>query len=153
MSKVQQQDIERLIKLLGGADNVVTLTHCITRLRFVLQDPALADAKGIETLPMVKGCFITAGQFQVVIGTEVGDYFQAISARTGKIKADKESVRQSARNNMTVLERGISHFAEIFFPLLPTLISGGLILGLRNVIGDIPFSDGQTLIQRHPTWQ
>ncbi|MBG6241945.1 MAG: PTS trehalose transporter subunit IIBC [Candidatus Symbiopectobacterium sp. Dall1.0] len=153
MSKVQQQDSERLINLLGGADNVVTLTHCITRLRFVLQDPALADAKGIETLPMVKGCFITAGQFQVVIGTEVGDYFQAISARTGKIKADKESVRQSARNNMTVLERGISHFAEIFFPLLPALISGGLILGLRNVIGDIPFSDGQTLIQRHPTWQ
>lgn len=82
MSKVQQKDIERLIKLLGGADNFVTLTHCITRLRFVLQDPALADAKGIETLPMVKGCFITAGQFQVVIGTEwiCPLYFQAISA-------------------------------------------------------------------------
>ncbi len=153
MSKVQQQDIERLITLLGGANNIVTLTHCVTRLRLVLQDPALADAKGIEMLPMVKGCFIITGQFQVVIGTDVGDYFQAISARTGKDKANKESVRQSARNNMTVLERGISHFAEIFFPLLPALISGGLILGLRNVIGDIPFSDGQTLIQRHPIWQ
>ncbi|MCW2475915.1 MULTISPECIES: PTS trehalose transporter subunit IIBC [unclassified Symbiopectobacterium] len=153
MSKVQQQDIERLITLLGGSENIVTLTHCITRLRFVLQDPARADAKGIEMLPMVKGCFITAGQFQVVIGTEVGDYFQALSARTGKVKANKERLRQSARHNMTFLERGISHFAEIFFPLLPALISGGLILGLRNVIGDIPFSDGQTLIQRNPAWQ
>ncbi|MFT8210759.1 MAG: PTS trehalose transporter subunit IIBC [Symbiopectobacterium sp.] len=153
MSKVQQQDIERLITLLGGIDNIVTLTHCITRLRFVLQDPARADAKGIETLPMVKGCFITAGQLQVVIGTEVGDYFQALSARTGKTKANKESLRQSARQNMSLLESGISHFAEIFFPLLPALISGGLILGLRNVIGDIPFSDGRTLIQRYPAWQ
>ncbi len=153
MSKVQQKDIERLITLLGGIENIVTITHCITRLRFVLQDPTRADTKSIETLPMVKGCFITAGQFQVVIGTDVEDYFQALSTRTGKAKANKDKLRQSARQNMTLLERGISHFAEIFFPLLPALISGGLILGLRNVIGDIPFSDGQTLIQRYPTWQ
>ncbi len=48
-------------------------------------------------------------------------------------------------------EQLISHFAEIFFPLLPALISGGLILGFRNVIGDVPMSNGQTLAQMHPT--
>lgn len=47
-------------------------------------------------------------------------------------------------------EQLISHFAEIFFPLLPALISGGLILGFRNVIGDVPMSNGQTLAQMHP---
>ncbi len=48
-------------------------------------------------------------------------------------------------------EQLISHFAEIFFPLLPALISGGLILGFRNVIGDLPMSNGQTLAQMHPS--
>ena len=50
-------------------------------------------------------------------------------------------------------EQLISHFAEIFFPLLPALISGGLILGFRNVIGDVPMSDGKTLAQMYPALQ
>lgn len=50
-------------------------------------------------------------------------------------------------------EQLISHFAEIFFPLLPALISGGLILGFRNVIGDLPMSNGLTLAQMHPSLQ
>ncbi len=50
-------------------------------------------------------------------------------------------------------EQLISHFAEIFFPLLPALISGGLILGFRNVIGDLPMSNGQTLAQMYPSLQ
>ncbi|SUI40078.1 EIIBC-Tre [Serratia marcescens] len=102
---------------------------------------------------MVKGCFTNAGQFQVVIGTDVGDYYQALIASTGVNEADKEQAKVAARQNMTWSERTISHFAEIFFPLLPALISGGLILGFRNVIGDIPMSGGQTLAQMHPAWK
>jgi phosphotransferase system IIB component len=70
MSKVNQQDIDKLIELVGGRDNIATVSHCITRLRFVLNDPAIAKPKEIEQLRMVKGCFTNAGQFQVVIGTE-----------------------------------------------------------------------------------
>lgn len=87
---------------------------------------------------MVKGCFTNAGQFQVVIGTEVGDYYNALLETTGKAYADKEQAKKAARQNMKWHEQLISHFAEIFFPLLPALISGGLILGFRNVIGDVP---------------
>ncbi|MDU2880054.1 MAG: PTS transporter subunit EIIB, partial [Enterobacter sp.] len=75
MSKVKQADIDQLIVLVGGRDNIATVSHCITRLRFVLNDPAKANPKAIEELSMVKGCFTNAGQFQVVIGTEVGDYY------------------------------------------------------------------------------
>jgi PTS system trehalose-specific IIC component len=76
MSKIKQADIDRLIELVGGRDNIATVSHCITRLRFVLNQPANARPKEIEQLPMVKGCFTNAGQFQVVIGTEVGDYYK-----------------------------------------------------------------------------
>ncbi|EMB4325210.1 PTS trehalose transporter subunit IIBC [Pluralibacter gergoviae] len=150
MSKVNQQDIDRLIALVGGRDNIATVSHCITRLRFVLNDPAKADPKSIDTLPMVKGCFTNAGQFQVVIGTDVGDWYKVLLASTGQASADKEQAKRAARQNMKWHERMISHFAEIFFPLLPALISGGLILGFRNVIGDVPMSSGQTLAQTYP---
>lgn len=61
--------------------------------------------------------------------------------------------QKAARQNMSWWEIAISHFAEIFFPLLPALISGGLILGFRNVIGDIPLVDGQPLTALHPAWK
>ncbi|SQI83447.1 PTS system protein [Klebsiella oxytoca] len=57
MSKVNQQDIDKLIELVGGRDNIATVSHCITRLRFVLNNPAIAKPKEIEQLRMVKGCF------------------------------------------------------------------------------------------------
>ena len=153
MSKVKQTDIDQLIVLVGGRDNIATVSHCITRLRFVLNDPAKANPKAIEELSMVKGCFTNAGQFQVVVGTEVGDYYQALLATTGHSSADKEQAKKAARQNMKWHEQLISHFAEIFFPLLPALISGGLILGFRNVIGDVPMSDGKTLAQMYPALQ
>lgn len=153
MSKVNQQDIDTLINLVGGAANIATVTHCITRLRFVLNDPHKAQPGAIEALPMVKGCFTNAGQFQVVIGTNVGDYYQALIATTGHSEANKEQAKLAARQNMKWHERAISHFAEIFFPLLPALISGGLILGFRNVIGDVPMSNGQTLAQMFPAFK
>jgi len=147
------KDVERLIALVGGASNIAKVSHCITRLRFVLNDPMKAEPTKIEQLSMVKGCFTSAGQFQVVIGTEVGDYYAALITLAEKNEESKEETKNAARQNMTALERGISHFAEIFFPLLPALISGGLILGFRNIIGDIPLADGKTLAQISPFWQ
>lgn len=94
MSKVKQTDIDQLIVLVGGRDNIATVSHCITRLRFVLNDPAKANPKAIEELSMVKGCFTNAGQFQVVIGTEVGDYYKALLATTGHSSADKEQAKK-----------------------------------------------------------
>ena len=153
MSKVKQDQVDRLIALVGGRENIATVSHCLTRLRFVLNDPALAAPKKIEELPMVKGCFTNAGQFQVVIGTDVGDWYQALISTAHVDASNKEQAKKAARQNMSWWEIAISHFAEIFFPLLPALISGGLILGFRNVIGDIPLVDGQPLTALHPAWK
>uniref|UniRef100_UPI0034D974E9 PTS transporter subunit EIIB n=1 Tax=Pseudomonas aeruginosa TaxID=287 RepID=UPI0034D974E9 len=75
MSKINQTDIDRLIELVGGRGNIATVSHCITRLRFVLNQPANARPKEIEQLPMVKGCFTNAGRNQVVISIAVADSY------------------------------------------------------------------------------
>ncbi|NIY91786.1 PTS trehalose transporter subunit IIBC [Vibrio diazotrophicus] len=152
MSKIVRQDVERLVELVGGSENIASVSHCLTRLRFVLNEPEKADKKGLESLSLVKGCFTNAGQFQVVIGTEVDQVFKVLLDITGQSGASKEDAKLAARQNMNLLERGISHLAEIFVPLLPAIITGGLILGFRNVIGDIKMFDGQTLTEISQFW-
>ncbi|UGA54132.1 PTS trehalose transporter subunit IIBC [Vibrio sp. VB16] len=152
MSNIAREDIARLIELVGGGDNIASVSHCLTRLRFVLQDTEIADVKGLETLKIVKGCFTNAGQFQVVIGTEVDEVYKILIEMTGQSSSSKDEAKVAARQNMNILERGISHLAEIFVPLLPAIITGGLILGFRNVIGDIKMFDGQTLTQISQFW-
>ncbi|HHG3225497.1 TPA: PTS trehalose transporter subunit IIBC [Vibrio parahaemolyticus] len=152
MSKIARKDVERLIELVGGADNITSVSHCLTRLRFVLNDTDKADTKQLEALRMVKGCFTNAGQFQVVIGTEVDEVYKVLIELSGKSEASKDESKNAARQNMNIVERGISHLAEIFVPLLPAIITGGLILGFRNVIGDIKMFDGQTLTEISQFW-
>ncbi|EGQ8299441.1 PTS trehalose transporter subunit IIBC [Vibrio parahaemolyticus] len=152
MSKIARKDVERLIELVGGPDNIASVSHCLTRLRFVLNDTDKADTKQLEALRMVKGCFTNAGQFQVIIGTEVDEVYKVLIELSGKSEASKDESKNAARQNMNIVERGISHLAEIFVPLLPAIITGGLILGFRNVIGDIKMFDGQTLTEISQFW-
>ncbi len=152
MSKIARKEVERLIELVGGPDNIASVSHCLTRLRFVLNDTDKADTKQLEALRMVKGCFTNAGQFQVVIGTEVDEVYKVLIELSGKSEASKDESKNAARQNMNIVERGISHLAEIFVPLLPAIITGGLILGFRNVIGDIKMFDGQTLTEISQFW-
>ncbi|GBU10861.1 trehalose-specific PTS enzyme IIB and IIC component [Erysipelotrichaceae bacterium] len=137
---------KQLLELVGGKENIASLSHCVTRLRFVLKNTDIADAKAIEELDEVKGTFTHAGQFQVIIGNGVSDYYKDFIAVSGVEEANKAEVTEAAKQNMNPLERAISVFADIFVPLLPAIIAGGLILGLRNVLGDIEFyGEGGTL--------
>ncbi|MEF1230533.1 PTS trehalose transporter subunit IIBC, partial [Vibrio fortis] len=86
------------------------------------------------------------------IGTEVDEVYKLLIEQTGKQESSKDEAKLAARQNMNVLERGISHLAEIFVPLLPAIITGGLILGFRNVIGDIRMFDGKTLVELSQFW-
>ncbi|RSD31870.1 PTS trehalose transporter subunit IIBC [Vibrio pectenicida] len=152
MSKISRQEVEHLIENVGGRDNIASVSHCLTRLRFVLNDTSKADTKALEALPLVKGCFTNAGQFQVVVGTNVDEVYKVLTELSGQSSASKDEAKLAARQNMNILERGISHLAEIFVPLLPAIITGGLILGFRNVIGDIKMFDGQSLTQISQFW-
>lgn len=153
-NKIDPHNVDKLIEFIGGRDNIATLTHCITRLRFVLHDESKINASAIEALPMVKANFSVGGQYQVVIGQEVGDYYQIVLQKTGLANADKEQVKAAARQNLKWYENLFSHMADIFMPLLPALISGGLILGFRNVIGDIKMFEEstKTLVEISAFW-
>ena len=144
--KVSTTSIMQLIELVGGKENIASVTHCLTRLRFALVDPKIANVEAIEELPFVKGCFNNAGQFQVIIGTDVDRYYKLLTEQLNIDEATKEQTKAAAKQNMSWFERLISNLAEIFVPLLPALIAGGLLLGLRNVIGEMPTIDNKPLI-------
>jgi PTS system trehalose-specific IIC component len=120
MSKVNTQHLAQLIERIGGKENITTVSHCLTRLRFVLADSAKADPKPSRPSPSVKGSFTQGGQFQVVIGNEVDQWYKALTQGDRRERRQQEAAKQAARHNMNPLERGISHLAEIFVPLLPS---------------------------------
>lgn len=152
MANISKQDVDKIIQYVGGQDNIGSVSHCLTRLRFVLKDTSKADVKKLEAIPLVKGCFTNAGQFQVIIGTEVDQVYKMLTSDGLVSGASKEAAKNAARQNMNWLERAISHMAEIFVPLLPAIITGGLILGFRNVIGDIKMFDGKSLTEISQFW-
>ncbi|WP_315110640.1 PTS system trehalose-specific EIIBC component [Clostridium intestinale] len=143
MSKFQK-DAQELLALVGGKDNISAVTHCATRMRFVLVDTKKADVKSIEALKSVKGTFTQAGQFQVIIGNEVSTFYNDFAAIAGVDGVSKDQVKSVAKGNMNVVQRLLADLAEIFAPLIPALVVGGLILGFRNVIGDIKLLEGGT---------
>ena len=128
------EDAKELLRLVGGKSNIAAVSHCITRMRFVLQDPKKADVEKIEAMKAAKGCFTQSGQFQVIIGNGVADFYNDFVAVAGIEGVSKDAVKQAAKQNQTVLQRIVSVLAEIFAPLIPAIITGGLILGFRNCI-------------------
>lgn len=69
------EDAKELLRLVGGRENIAAVSHCMTRMRFVLNDPDKADIKAIEAMRVVKGSFTQSGQFQVIIGNTVADFY------------------------------------------------------------------------------
>ena len=130
-------DAKELLHLVGGRENIAAVSHCITRMRFVLNDPKKADIQKIEAMKVVKGSFTQAGQFQVIIGNTVSDFYNDFTAVAGIEGVSKDAVKSAARQNQNVVQRIMTALAEIFAPLIPAIIVGGLILGFRNCIDSL----------------
>ena len=148
------EDSRELLELVGGKDNIAAVSHCMTRMRFVLGDPKKADVKRIETMKAVKGSFTQAGQFQVIIGNTVAEFYQNFMAVAGIEGVSKDAVKQAAQRNQNILQRAAAIAAEIFAPLIPAIITGGLILGFRNCIDQLYlFENGtKTLVELSQFW-
>lgn len=133
------KDAEQLLVLIGGNENIAALSHCMTRMRFVLKDETIAknNLDKIEQLPSVKGIFSNAGQFQVIIGNKVSDFHQVFTQISSVQTVDKNTLKLAAKSKQSLLQQAMANISEIFAPIIPALIVGGLILGFRNVIGDI----------------
>ncbi|PHU34707.1 MULTISPECIES: PTS system trehalose-specific EIIBC component [Pseudobutyrivibrio] len=145
------EESKQLLDLIGGKSNIAAVSHCVTRMRFALNDPAKADIKGIEKIKGVKGTFTQAGQFQVIIGQEVQEFYNDFVAVAGVEGVSKDQVKKAAKKNQNLLQQIMSSIAEIFAPIIPALVVGGLILGFRNVIGEIDFGNG-TIVSQSQFW-
>ena len=131
------QDAMELLRLVGGRENIAAVSHCMTRMRFALADPSKADIAAIEAMKVVKGSFTQSGQFQVIIGNTVADFYNDFIAAAGIEGMSRNAVKQAAKQNQNVLQRIVTALAEIFAPLIPAIITGGLILGFRNCIDSL----------------
>lgn len=138
------KDATELLKLVGGKENIQAVSHCVTRMRFVLVDPSKADVNKIEDLPSTKGTFTQSGQFQVIIGNEVQEYYNEFTKISGIEGVSKEEVKQNAKSQQNVIQKIMSTMGEIFAPVIPALIVGGLILGFRNVIDSMAIVENGT---------
>ena len=139
-----ENDVKQLLTLIGGKENIQAVSHCMTRMRFVLTDPEKADEEGISRIPSVKGTFTQAGQYQVIIGNDVSVFYNEFTAYAGIEGVSKDAVKAAAKTNQNPLQRIMGALGEIFAPLIPALICGGLILGFRNIIGEINFFENGT---------
>ena len=150
-----EQEAKDLLAAIGGKENVTAVTHCATRMRFVLGDDKKADVKTIEAIPAVKGTFTNAGQFQVIIGNDVPIFYNDFTAVSGIEGVSKEAAKSAAKSNQNPVQRVMTTLAEIFTPLIPALIVGGLLLGLQNVLGSIQFSNlgGKTIVEVSKFWE
>ncbi|MEW4353290.1 PTS system trehalose-specific EIIBC component [Streptococcus pneumoniae] len=149
-----EKDAKTLLDAVGGKENVTAVTHCATRMRFVLGDPKKADVKTIENIPAVKGTFTNAGQFQVIIGNDVPIFYNDFTAVSGIEGVSKEAAKSAAKSNQNPVQRVMTMLAEIFTPIIPALIVGGLILGFRNVLEGVHWSalDGKTITEVSQFW-
>lgn len=148
-----QADAEKLLKEIGGKENIAAVSHCATRMRFVLNDPKKANEEAIEDIPSVKGMFTNAGQFQVIIGNDVSTFYNDFVAVSGVEGVSKEQSKVAAKQNLHPVQRAIAVLAEIFTPLIPAIIVGGLILGFRNVLEGIQFESlGGTIVEHSQFW-
>lgn len=134
-----ESDVKALLQYVGGKENIQAVSHCVTRMRFVLLDEEKADTKAIEELPSVKGTFTQAGQYQVIIGNDVSVFYNEFTSYAGIEGVSKDAVKAAAKTNQNPIQKVMGALGEIFAPLIPALICGGLILGFRNVIGEIQF--------------
>lgn len=149
------KDVKKLLEFIGGRNNIKAVSHCMTRMRFVLFDDKKANIDKIETLSSAKGTFTQGGQFQVIIGNDVQKFYNDFVAISGIEGVSKEQVKNNAQDNQNKLQRLMGNLGEIFAPLIPALICGGLILGFRNIIGEIAFFNNgtQTLADISQFWQ
>lgn len=137
---------------LGGKDNITALAHCATRLRLVVKDENLIDKEGIENIDGVKGQFSVAGQYQIIFGSgTVNKVHAAMSEFLNLGDMTTRDVADAGSQKQGFLQRIVKGLADIFVPIIPAIVAGGLLMGLTNVL-TAPglFIEGKSLIDANP---
>ena len=144
---------EEIVEAVGGKDNIAAATHCVTRLRFALKDEGLVNKEELENIDLVKGSFSANGQFQVVIGQGTVDkVYDEMVRQTGIGESSKQDVKDAAVNNLNPLQRAIKTLADIFIPILPAIVTAGLLMGINNILTGPGIFYEKSFVEVHKSW-
>ena len=149
-----RQTAEAIIAAVGGKENIAAATHCATRLRMVLKDENKIDKAAINAIPLAKGNFLTAGQFQIILGTgTVNKVTAELLDITGVKQVSTQEAKDLGAAKGNLLQRFVKTLSDIFVPIIPAIVAGGLLMGLNNVLTahDLIIK-GKTLIEAYPQW-
>ncbi|WP_435534658.1 PTS system trehalose-specific EIIBC component [Bacillus amyloliquefaciens] len=144
----------QIAEAVGGIENIEAATHCVTRLRFALIDETKVNQKMLDAIDIVKGSFAVNGQFQVVIGQgTVNKVYAELVKETGIGEASKDDVKKAAAQKMNPLQRAVKTLADIFIPILPAIVTAGLLMGLNNILtAEGIFYSEKSIVQVYPQW-
>lgn len=124
---------EEIIRIVGK-DNIVSATHCATRLRLIVKDKEAIDVKKLEKLPLVKGTFFNAGQFQIILGTGIVNKVYEEIENLGLKTLSKKEQDEAIKNQQKGVKRLMRILGDIFIPIIPVIAATGLFLGLKGCV-------------------
>ncbi|AYW47324.1 trehalose permease IIC protein [Tetragenococcus osmophilus] len=146
-----QEEAKLIVQYVGGKENIAALTHCVTRLRFVLYDEKKVSKDLLEELEDVKSTFVANGQFQVVIGPKVETIYNEVIKETDLASMTKEEVKETATEvNLNPLQRVVKILGDVFVPILPAIVTAGLLMGIGNLLTNPGIFFEQSLIEVYP---
>ena len=143
---------QRVLKDVGGASNIVAAAHCATRLRLVLKNQDKVDQAAIDNDEDLKGSFLNAGQFQIIVGPgDVNEVHKYLIA-AGAPEASKDDLKSIAAKQGNIVSRFIKTIADIFVPLIPVLVGGGMLMALNSLLTSKGIFGPQAVIELFPEW-
>ena len=143
---------QRVLNDVGGAGNIVAAAHCATRLRLVLKNQDKVDQAAIDNDEDLKGSFLNAGQFQIIVGPgDVNEVHKHLIA-AGAPEASKDELKEIASKQGNIVSRFIKTIADIFVPLIPVLVGGGMLMALNSLLTSKGIFGPQAVIELFPEW-
>ncbi|WP_411337988.1 sucrose-specific PTS transporter subunit IIBC [Enterocloster lavalensis] len=140
----------QVIELSGGKGNIRSVAHCATRLRLQLRNNDLRNEEAISDVEGVKGVFLTQSQFQIIFGAGLVNLIcDEVQKQLGTVQESREEEPEEKGN---AVQRFIKMLSDIFVPIIPAIVAGGLLMGLNNLLTS-PLIGGQSLIELYPQWQ
>lgn len=145
-AKIASQVIENV----GGKSNIKSVAHCATRLRFQLKNNDLRNEDVISDIEGVKGVFLTQSQFQIIFGSGLVNLIcDEVQKQLGTLTDTKEEPEEKKGNP---LQRFVKMLSDIFVPIIPAIVAGGLLMGLNNLLTSA-LINGHSIIELYPQWQ
>src|SRR5699024_3227505 len=135
-----EETVNEMLKVLGGKENISSYEHCATRMRIVLKDNSVVDKDEAEAIPESKGYFYSTGQHQFIFGTgKVNEVYADFDEEMkGSEAADSDSsVKEDAYANLNPAQKLVRILADILVPLIPALVTTGLLMGLRGLLVEL----------------